>query len=130
LPTASSTSTRPALDLANCELDEHAAVRGALVALLGDRPIVTDVSFEVPAGKALLRVTLNGREAAFNDLDFYVRAGAPATEIDWDARSENAGMFEEAEFTSPVAGTWHVHLKRFAGETLIPWQLTATAFDP
>jgi hypothetical protein len=116
--------------LASCELVDHAAVRDSLVALLVDQQMETDLSFTVPPGTAVLRVTLNGKDSGTNDLDVYLRHGAPATKLLYDEHSENGGMFEEIEIASPSSGTWHVHIDHYAGETLIPYQLTATSFLP
>jgi hypothetical protein len=119
-----------AAGLAACELADHADVAGGLLALLADQEMETDVSFSVPPGTAVLRVTLNGKDSGSNDLDLYVRAGAPATTVLYDDHSENGGVFEGVEIASPAAGTWHVHIDQYAGETLIPYQLTATSFQP
>jgi hypothetical protein len=119
-----------AAGLAACEVADHAALRNGLVALLEDQQMEMDLSFSVPPGAAVLRVTLNGKDSGSNDLDLYARAGAPATAILFDAQSENGGVFEGVEIASPAAGTWHVHLERYSGETLIPYQLTATSFLP
>ncbi|MFN2427055.1 MAG: trypsin-like serine protease [Candidatus Binatia bacterium] len=116
--------------LSACEIVDHAVIRDDLLALLADQAMESDVSFTVPPGAALLRVTLNGLDNGLNDLDIYVRAGSPATTVAFDASSENGGMFEHVEIAAPAAGTWHVHVARFAGDTRIPYQLTATAFQP
>lgn len=113
-----------------CELADHATISDDLLALLTDQTMETDVSFTVPPGAAVLRVTLNGRNTNSNDLDLYIRAGAPATTSTYDARSENGGMFEETEILAPAAGTWYAHIERFGGDTIIPYQLSATAFQP
>jgi hypothetical protein len=119
-----------AAGLAVCEVTDHTDVAGELLALLADQEMETDVSFSVPPGAAVLRVTLNGEDSGSNDLDLYVRAGAPATTVLYDDHSENGGVFEGVEIASPAAGTWHVHLDVYSGETLIPYQLTATSFQP
>lgn len=116
--------------LVACEVADHAAVRDDLIGLLVDQTMQSDVSFTVPPGAAVLRVTLNGRDSGTNDLDLYIRAGAPATLSSFDAKSENGGMFEETEVTSPAAGTWYAHVRRYAGDELVPYQITATAFQP
>lgn len=116
--------------LAACEVTDHAAVRDDLVGLLADHVMETEISFTVPPGAALLRVTLNGRDNGDNDLDLFIRAGSPATPTVHDDNSENGGMFEETEIVSPAAGTWYAHLYRYSGDTLIPYQLTATSFQP
>ena len=116
--------------LAACEIADHETVRSDLVALLDDSAMTTSVSFPVPPGTAVLRVTLNGKDNGSNDLDLYVRGGAPASTTTFDESSENGGMFESIEIASPAAGTWHAHISRYAGEKLISYQLTATAFQP
>ena len=116
--------------LADCEFNDHEAARDGLAGLLVDQVMETDVTFPVPAGTSVLRVTLNGRDSGTNDLDLYVRAGAPATLGSYDAKSENGGMFEETEVASPAAGTWHAHVRRYSGDALIPYQISATAFQP
>jgi hypothetical protein len=116
--------------LAACESTDHAAVRDDLLALLTDNPAVTDFAFTVPAGAALLRVTLNGKDAGSNDLDLYIHAGSPASTTTHDALSENGGMYEETEVSSPAAGTWYAHIAHYSGEKLISYQLTATSFQP
>jgi hypothetical protein len=116
--------------LAACEVADHEAVRDDLVTLLEDEQMETDFSFSVPPGAAVLRVTLNGKDAGSNDLDLFVRAGAPATSTSYDERSDNGGVFEGIEIVSPASGTWHVHIERYSGQTLIPYQLTATSFQP
>lgn len=116
--------------LALCEIADHAAIRDGLIGLLDDQTMESDVTFEVPPGAALLRVTLNGRDSGTNDLDLYVRAGAPATLADHEAKSENGGMFEALEVAAPASGTWYAHVRRYAGDNLIPYQVTATAFQP
>jgi hypothetical protein len=119
-----------AAGLAACEAVDHAMLRDDLIALLEDQQMETDFSFSVPPGAAILRVTLNGKDSGSNDLDLYARAGAPATSIVFDAQSENGGVFEGVEIAAPAAGTWHVHIQHYSGETLIPYQLTATSYQP
>lgn len=119
-----------AASLFACETNDHEAVRDALVGLLQDEVIDTDVTFTVPPGAALLRVTLNGKDNGVNDLDLYVHAGAAASTSNFDAKSVNDGVFEEIEIAAPASGTWHVHIDRYAGDALIPYQVTATSFAP
>lgn len=116
--------------LALCEIADHAGIRDDLIGLLEDQTMESDLSFTVPPGAALLRVTLNGRDSGTNDLDLYVRAGSPATLTTFDAKSENGGMFEATEVNAPAPGTWYAHIRRYAGDALIPYQITATAFQP
>ena len=104
--------------------------RDDLLALLAEQAMETDVSFTVPPGTALLRVTLNGRDAGSNDLDLYIRAGAPATTATYDDHSENQGVFEGTEIAAPAAGIWYAHIDHYSGDTQIPYQMTATAFQP
>ena len=121
--------TTPAL-LSACEIVDHEGIRDDLLALLMDQQMETDVSFTVPPGAAVLRVTLNGRDSGMNDLDLYIRAGSPATTVSYDDRSQNGGVFEETEIAAPAAGTWYAHIEHFSGDTQVPYQLTATAFQP
>lgn len=119
-----------AIDLAACQLAEHADANEAVVGLLGDLLMPVDVSFTVPPGAASMRVTLNGEDAIGNDLDFVLRYGAPATASLYDYRENNGGMFESFELPSPGAGTWYAHILRHVGAKPIPYQLTATTFQP
>lgn len=116
--------------LSDCELDDHESVRDDLIDLLVSQTMESDVSFTVPAGASVLRVTLNGRDSGTNDLDLYVRAGAPASLSTFDAKSENGGMFEDTEVALPTPGTWYAHVRRYSGDALIPYQITAAAFQP
>lgn len=118
-----------AADLATCQGSEHSAITGALLGTLDEPPVDADVTFTVPPGATALRVTLNGVESGSNDLDLYVRRGAPATSLLYDARSVNGGMFEGLTVASPMSGTWYAHVEHFSGAAQISYQLTATSFQ-
>ena len=64
-----------------------------------------------------------------NDLDVFLKLGAPPSPTDFDLSSTNAGVFEAIESISPAAGTWHVLVETFAGVN-VGFQLTATTFEP
>jgi trypsin len=115
--------------LAACQIAEHDAIVAGLVGILEDPFRMDTATFEVPSGTARLRVTLNGVDEPPNDLDLYVKLGAPPTTFDFDARSINSGVFETVEIEAPVAGTWHVLVDTFAGDE-VPFQLTITALMP
>jgi len=83
--------------------------------------------FEVPVGTTRLRVALNGEDGFGSDFDLFVKRGSQPTTNDFDCSSERVGMYEECEFFSPVAGTWHVLVDRFAGSG--EFQLTVTLFE-
>ncbi|HYB99384.1 MAG TPA: trypsin-like serine protease [Candidatus Limnocylindrales bacterium] len=116
--------------LVGCQLNEHQAIINELVALLEDPVMPATMTVDVPPGTALLRVTLNGRQVSLNDLDIYLKLGSAPTTSSFDFASFNGGMFEEIEVASPTAGTWHVLVDRFSGNLTIPYQLTATTFEP
>jgi hypothetical protein len=114
--------------LAACEIAEHDLLVDDILALLGNVQPSSRSTFEVTPGTDRLRVTLNGHDDGVNDVDLYVRAGAPPTTATYDARSINGGMFEAIEVVSPVAGTWHVLGHDIAG-TDPDYQVTSTTFQ-
>lgn len=116
--------------LVDCTLAGIRDIADDLHLLIQSQTMHLDLPFEIPAGTSRLRVTLNGLEAAANDLDLFVRAGAPATAETHDAGSAARGVFEALEVVSPTAGTWWAHVDRIAGPTRIPYQLTVTRFGP
>jgi len=87
------------------------------------------MTVDVAPGTDRLRVTLNGADDGVNDVDLYLRFGAPATTTVFDFRSINDGVFDAVEVASPAAGTWHVLVHDFVG-TDPDFQLTATKFQP
>ena len=107
----------------------HDQLVGEIFALLGDVQPSNRPTFEVAEGTDRLRVTLNGHDDGANDVDLYVRAGAPPTTMTYDARSIRGGMFDAVEIVSPAPGTWHVLAFDFAG-TDPDYQVTATTFQP
>ena len=115
--------------IAACERNEHDTQVDALLALVHDVPALGRSTFEVAPGTDRLRVTLNGIDDGSNDLDLYVRFGAPPTTSTYDERSVNGGVFDAVEVVSPAAGTWHVFVNDFAG-TEPDYQVTVTVFQP
>jgi hypothetical protein len=87
-------------------------------------------SFSVPAGTKLLNVSLNGATGSLpNDYDLYLRFGAPPTFATYDCAPLIAGSYESCAFSDPDAGTWHVMLDRFSGNSGT-YQVTATLLPP
>ena len=87
-------------------------------------------SFDVPAGKAVLRVTINSElvgDAAQNNFDLFIKAGSPPSPSDFDCSDTRAVSFGACEIPAPQAGKWYVLAQRLAGEGTV--QLTATLFD-
>lgn len=66
--------------------------------------------FDVPAGTVAMHVGFNGvaSPGATVDTNYYLRAGAPATQIDFDCASNGTGTVGYCAFDSPSAVTWHV----------------------
>jgi hypothetical protein len=87
---------------------------------LGDPSVTTDSftgtvatqathSFSVPAGTKELRVGLNAALGSPpNDLDLYLKFGAPPTTSDFDCGPQLLGVFEFCTISDPAPGTWHV----------------------
>jgi hypothetical protein len=97
-------------------------------------------SFEVPAGTALMFVTLNGDRSGdltngVNDFDLYVKAGSPPSTAVYDCRSFLPDTFEACKFVNPPPGTWYVLADRFVdplngvGGPGGEYQITATLFS-
>ena len=121
-----------AAGLAACERAAHDGEIDLLLALLDELSTTDTASVVVPNGTAALRVTLNGEDPVFgspNDLDIYLKLGAPASRTSFDFRSIAGGVFESITVTDPTPGTWHVLVDPFAG-TDVPFQLTITTFQP
>ncbi len=88
-------------------------------------------TIEVPANTSNLRVNLNGTSRITNpvDMNFYVRAGAPATTGVYDCAATASGSFGACEFASPQTGTWYVLVERGASSTgVAQYQVVATEF--
>jgi hypothetical protein len=68
----------------------------------------------VPGGASALRVGMNAVDDG-SDFDLYVKFGAPPTTSDYDCRQYGVGQFGFCEFASPLAGTWHGLVARYAG---------------
>jgi hypothetical protein len=116
-------------DIAACEMSEHDAEVDQLLALVNGVPMQERSTFEVAPGTDRLRVTLNGLDDGINDLDLFLRFGAPPTTSTYDERSIDGGVFEAVEVESPAPGTWHVFVDDFAG-TDADYQVTVTLFQP
>ncbi len=116
-------------DLAACATAEHDATVTALLGVLANAQAIDRTSATVASETERLRVTLNGVDAGVNDLDLYVKLGAPPSTTDFDVRSAAVGVFEAIEVTEPAAGTWHVLVHTYAGSN-VPFQLTITTFQP
>ncbi len=115
--------------LASCSVVDHDAETDAVIGLLDDRVLPDSSSFVVPGGADSFRVTLNGIDGGSNDIDLYVKLGAPPSTTDFDFSSTSGGVFESVVVTAPTAGTWHVLVDDFSG-TGVDFQLTMTTFSP
>ena len=92
----------------------------------------SSVRVDVPEGTQVLRVVLNAidpAQSAPNDLDLYLRRGAPASVALHDAASTDGGVFEAVAVALPAPGPWFVHVEEVAGGR-VPFQVTATLFGP
>lgn len=106
----------------------HADAAAVMSDVLDVTAAATDLAFEVPEGTEVLTVTMNGSEGVYaNDLDLYVRRGAPASTSEFDARSANGGVFEGIRIDNPEPGTWYAYPHRYAGEAHISYQITVTS---
>ena len=63
-----------------------------------------------------------------NDIDLYLKQGAPPTTVVFDSKSDNAGVYESIDLPTPTAGTWYGLVQPFGG-TNVPFQLTITSFQ-
>lgn len=116
--------------LAACGLPEHDASGDLWLGLVPGPPGSDGVSeFVVPVGTERLRVTVNGVDAAGNDLDLYVKQGSVPTPTDFHLSSSDSGVFEAVEQLSPTAGTWYLLVEEFGGAA-VPYQATVTLFQP
>lgn len=115
--------------LSACELTEYDGTSSDLLALLDHALPSGLLAFTVPTGSDRFRATVNGIEEGGNDLDLFVRFGAPATASVYDASSVNGGVFDGLEITSPAAGTWHLFVDEFSGHDIAA-QITVTIFSP
>lgn len=122
------TGVTDAEELADCQLAEHYRIAGAMLDVLYVPRQQSDFTIDVPEGTSRLVVATNGIERGSNDLDLYLRHASPASVAEYDAKSENGGMFEGVVVDAPAAGTWHIRLHQYSGTPAIPFQLTATAF--
>jgi len=115
--------------LASCSVADHDAQTDAVKGLLDDRVLPDAASFVVPGGADSFRVTLNGIDGGSNDIDLYVKLGAPPTTVDFDFASTSGGVFEGVVVAAPTAGTWHVLVNEFSGSG-VDFQVTMTTFSP
>ncbi len=115
--------------LAACLTADIDAEAETLVALLDSTQSARALEFTVSPGADRFRVTANGIDASGNDIDVYVRFGAPPTTAVYDDRSAAGGVFEGVEVLSPAAGQWHVLVDEFSGSN-VDFQLTVTIFSP
>ncbi|TMA52410.1 MAG: hypothetical protein E6J75_16940, partial [Deltaproteobacteria bacterium] len=114
--------------LATCEIAAHDVEVDTLVSALASASDPRLVSFTVAPGTARLRATLNGIDAGANDIDLYVKQGAPPTTAVFDAKSDNASVYESIDIATPAADTWYALVQPFSG-TNVPFQLTITSFQ-
>ncbi len=115
--------------IASCEVAKHDVETNGLLALLDSMGTKRRTAFNVPGSTARLRATVNGIDAGANDVDLYLRQGAPPTTALYDAKSSNSGMYEGIDLASPSPGTWYVLVQAYSGANL-PFQLTITTFGP
>jgi hypothetical protein len=83
----------------------------------------------VPAGANALRVTLNGEDNGFFDVNLYVKQGLGAGPSSFDCKADGASVFGSCNADLPAAGTWSIAVER--GDAAIgagQYQLTATIF--
>ncbi|MEN8259408.1 MAG: trypsin-like serine protease [Pseudomonadota bacterium] len=118
--------------LAACQRNDHDVVLEKLFGLVEEFQPSEEIKFEVPEGTEVLRVTLNAFDpaAAFlqNDLDIFLKRGAKPTLVDFNHSSENIGVYEAIEVSSPQSGMWHVLVSNTRG-MFIPYQVTVTQFQ-
>jgi hypothetical protein len=122
-------------DLANAACGSLPPAGGPQTSILGNltldaAALQRGFDFEVPAGTARIRVSLNG--APGNEAYLYTRAGGPAGPAHFDCKSEvpaAPGGFplEFCEVQSPVPGTWSVLAHNVSGPGG-PFQTTVTLF--
>jgi hypothetical protein len=73
--------------------------------------------FTIPPGVRLLRVSLNGIDAADTDLDLYARQGTRPSTTAFDCASTFLGSYESCEIPDPAPGSGHVLVRRVVGGT-------------
>jgi hypothetical protein len=61
---------------------------------------------------------------AANDLDLYVRFGAPASPAAFDCGPQLFGTLEVCEIPDPATGTWFTNVDIFDGADMVEYQLT------
>ncbi|MBC8187091.1 MAG: hypothetical protein H8E78_02625, partial [Proteobacteria bacterium] len=85
-------------------------------------------NFPVPAGTTLLRVAFSGIASSSGSVDtnYYLRASATATTIDFDCAGTGTVGF--CQISDPIADVWHtlVNQTLYQGE----YQVTVTLFGP
>jgi hypothetical protein len=99
----------------------------AVTALTGTLDVGTPQAtqtFTVPVGTTRLRVGFNAMDDGPSDFDLYVKQSGTPTTTDFDCAAATLSEFGFCEFASPVAGTWHVLVRRKSGAGV--YQVTAT----
>jgi hypothetical protein len=115
--------------LADCLVAEYDLEFASLISLVEAAASPNETEFTVDPGTDRFRVTVNGVDAAGNDVDVFVKFGALPTPSDFDFDSINGGVFDGVEVISPAAGQWFVLIDEFSGSN-IPIQLTIATFAP
>jgi hypothetical protein len=90
-----------------------------------------DHTVSVASGVKLLRIALNAEVGSpiKNDLDLYVKFGAPASSGDFDCGPQLENSMEICEFPDPMPGTWHINVDVFAGGPA-EYQVTSVQLPP
>ncbi len=70
----------------------------------------------VPENTEELRIGMHGADDGRADFDLAVRFDAPPTDEDFDCDDAFPGQYAYCEIFYPDPGTWHVRVKRVAGE--------------
>ena len=74
--------------------------------------VSSNYTLAVPAGKTTLTFNISG---GTGDADLYVRSGAAPTTATYDCRPYTTGNNETCTFSSPVAATFYVNVRAYAG---------------
>ena len=81
---------------------------------------------DVPAGANALRVTLNGEDNGFFDVNLYVKHGLGAGPSNFDCKADGGSVYGACIVDLPAAGTWSAAVERVPGTGTGQYQLTAT----
>jgi hypothetical protein len=84
--------------------------------------------FQVPAGAAEVRVTLNASEEPGADFDLFVRSPETAAKAGFDCSAAGPNQWGACIFTEPAEGEWQLVVQRATGAG--EYQATATTFAP